>query len=45
MNELLIKSILAMDSYNRGYREKIKIDGDSIGNYTILTDSLNQGFW
>lgn len=45
MNELLIKSILAMDSYNRGYGEKIKIDGDSIGNYTILTDSLNQGFY
>ncbi|HNP84196.1 MAG TPA: calcium-binding protein [Nitrospira sp.] len=39
MNNLLMKSILAMDSYNRGYDEVIPLQGNQIGSALILMDS------
>lgn len=45
MNEKLMKAILALDSYNRGYDEGIKIVdsnlvvGSTLGNYTIIQQS------
>ena len=37
-NDLLL-AILAIDSYNRGYGESLKIGGTSLGTITINTDS------
>lgn len=39
MNDILFKSILAMDSYNRGYDRAIEVPGMAIGNATIVKDS------
>lgn len=40
----LQKAILAMDSYNRGYDEGIKLTGDVVGNVTVVSDSEDLGY-
>jgi Lipase (class 3) len=43
MNREVFLSILAMDSYQRGYAPGISgVTGDGIGNATLLTDSSSQ---
>jgi hypothetical protein len=39
ISETLFRAILAMDSYNRGYDEGIKLTGSQIGNATLSTKS------
>ncbi len=39
MNPTLMKAILAMDSYNRGYSMGVDMTGTAIGNATIIKDS------
>lgn len=40
MNPTLMKAILAMDSYNRGYAQGVNVTGSQIGNATVKQDSL-----
>lgn len=44
MNRGLFLSILALDSYNRGYGQRINIKGDTskLGNSTLLSDALDK---
>lgn len=43
VNPTLMKAILAMDVYNRGYNQALQLSGTSIGNATVIADSENQG--
>ena len=43
MNNVLMKAILAMDSYNRGYDQGVEITGSQIGRATITSDSIDLG--
>ena len=40
INDAVFRSILAMDSYNRGYDAGIRLEGSQVGNATIRTDAL-----
>lgn len=41
MNNDLMKAILALDAYNRGYNQGLIIEGVSIGNASILQKEVN----
>ncbi len=44
MDDNLLKAILSMDSYNRGYLPGIKLLGTALGELTLTADSSNLGF-
>jgi hypothetical protein len=44
INCAVFKSILAMDSYNRGYNPGIQLSGSMIGNAQIRNDPLPVGY-
>jgi hypothetical protein len=41
MNDILMNAILAMDSYNRGYGDVIKLEGNAVGEATVLTTEID----
>ena len=43
-NDDVFRSILAMDSYNRGYDAGINLDGNQIGNATLRYIGLPTGY-
>lgn len=44
INDDVFRSILAMDSYNRGYDAGINLDGNQIGNATLRYIDLPTGY-
>jgi len=42
MNEQLLRAILAMDAYNRGYNVGTKVSGSQIGDATVYKDALDK---
>lgn len=41
MNDLILRAILSMDSYNRGYGEGIILAGTSIGGFNLGMSSTD----
>ncbi len=42
MNDTLLRAILAMDAYNRGYNSGISAVGNQIGSATVYKDALDE---
>ncbi len=41
MHADILKAILSMDAYNRGYNAGIELSGRALGNYTLTSSSAD----